>query len=270
MLNNLRIGAKLGLNSIILITAILAISIISIYTLFTIRNDVSTVFDEDYEKVMIISPVFDEIFNIIAVWYATSLTNDPLQIAEYRHSVTTSLEHIDLGVAELEKLVRSPEEIRLLNNFKQATKDFDAFNIKMDGYLAANDKAAFIDFMRDEFKQVSDDYLDVISELEVYNLEKVEALGDNISSFVALTISVLSILILVGLVLSISFGYIITRSITNPITKCMDIAKNLADGNTEIEIEVKSKDEIGMLTQTMKMMVNSIKDMYHDTISLSE
>ena len=266
MIKDLKIGTKLVLNNSILIVIILVVSIMAIFGLFTVRDDVSEVFEVDYAKVMIISPMFDEIFNIIAVWYATALTEDPEKIKEFVKSVDESLVHIENGIIELEKLVSSDAELTILNKFKIATKEFGDVNKRLDRFLVENNKVAFNNFIRDEFKQISDDYLEAISELEVYNLDKVEALGSVISVFVAKRLSLLLTLLVIGLLLSIAFGLIITKMITKPIDVCMDIANNIAKGNTDIEIVVDSKDEIGKLTETMKNMVNSIKNMYEDTI----
>lgn len=58
--------------------------------------------------------------------------------------------------------------------------------------------------------------------------------------------------------------------ISKPISSCVDIADNLAKGNTDIQVEVISKDELGLLVQSMANMVLSLKKMYQDTQYLSE
>ncbi len=64
-------------------------------------------------------------------------------------------------------------------------------------------------------------------------------------------------------VVMVAFGVtaaiVLTRSITGPIRKGVDIADRLAEGDLSVEIEVKGRDETGQLLSAMKNMVERLK-----------
>ncbi len=64
---------------------------------------------------------------------------------------------------------------------------------------------------------------------------------------------------LVALVLGIGAGVYISRSITRPLIKAVDISNSLAKGDLALDIEVTGKDETGQLLASMKNMVDSMR-----------
>jgi methyl-accepting chemotaxis protein len=52
----------------------------------------------------------------------------------------------------------------------------------------------------------------------------------------------------------------ITRSITRPLAKAVDIANNLSDGNLNVKIVVDSRDEVGQLLTAMQNMVAKLSE----------
>jgi len=60
-------------------------------------------------------------------------------------------------------------------------------------------------------------------------------------------------------IISLSFGYIISRSISKPIIKLRDFSKEIGIGNLDINIDIHSKDEVGELATTFRKMTNDLK-----------
>jgi len=64
---------------------------------------------------------------------------------------------------------------------------------------------------------------------------------------------------LVALVLALSSGLFISRSISVPLARLRAAAAKIGEGNLNAEIEVTSKDEIGLLATSFKRMANDLK-----------
>jgi len=63
----------------------------------------------------------------------------------------------------------------------------------------------------------------------------------------------------IGLLIAFVAGYFFSGTITVPLAKLMNKARSIADGDFGQLLEVKSKDEIGRLTQTFNYMASSMK-----------
>ena len=70
--------------------------------------------------------------------------------------------------------------------------------------------------------------------------------------------NVLVIVSVLCLLLAITLGILITRSITNPLQYAVEISNRLGGGDLTMAIEVGSKDETGQLLNAMKNMVTNL------------
>ncbi len=62
-----------------------------------------------------------------------------------------------------------------------------------------------------------------------------------------------------AVILSLIFGYLLSKTITVPIVNLMHKARNIAQGDFTQMAEVKSEDEIGKLTRTFNYMAKELK-----------
>lgn len=88
---------------------------------------------------------------------------------------------------------------------------------------------------------------------------------------VAALSQLLLLLCLVILVLGVAATYFVSAQIANPIKKITGVAKQIADGNFNVSLAVKSKDEIGQLAQAFGLTIDQLVNYqgYIDEISAS-
>ncbi|WP_250680758.1 methyl-accepting chemotaxis protein [Geomonas sp. Red32] len=80
------------------------------------------------------------------------------------------------------------------------------------------------------------------------------------------------VLCLVGLAIlaaSILLSLVISRSVTRPLGRCVEIADRLATGDLTEEIPVTSGDETGMLMASMKNMIENLRRLVQSTVTIS-
>jgi methyl-accepting chemotaxis protein len=89
-------------------------------------------------------------------------------------------------------------------------------------------------------------------------IAKAETTSDSVaskSSFASMTA------ILAGIIISAVCGFLITRSITVPISKCVSFAENIEQGYLYTDERVTQHDETGQLFGTMLKMTDSLRNM---------
>ncbi len=82
-------------------------------------------------------------------------------------------------------------------------------------------------------------------------------------------ITMLLIVALLSIVLGILLGVIITRGIARPLSKGVEFAKAIADGDFSIDIDINQKDEIGDLANAFRGMKETINTVLHEMESLN-
>jgi methyl-accepting chemotaxis protein len=83
----------------------------------------------------------------------------------------------------------------------------------------------------------------------------------------------LSFVFLVLAVLGIVVGYIISRRIAIPITKGVELAREVSKGNLDVELPesyLKKTDEIGDLARALESMIGSLRKIFGDVQNSSE
>jgi len=108
-----------------------------------------------------------------------------------------------------------------------------------------------------KLKQISDQLSsDVPKSLE--SIEMTEVVR-KVRASTESTTRLVSIFTVVALVLALSCGLLISRSISTPLAQLRVAAAKIGKGNLDAEIEVTSKDEIGLLAASFKSMANDLK-----------
>ncbi|WP_319588547.1 methyl-accepting chemotaxis protein [uncultured Desulfobulbus sp.] len=70
--------------------------------------------------------------------------------------------------------------------------------------------------------------------------------------------------LVLGIVLAIVFGFLLTRLITKPLFKGVDLAKAMADGDLTKTMDVDQQDEIGILAKSLNEMAVNLRGMFGD------
>jgi methyl-accepting chemotaxis protein len=74
------------------------------------------------------------------------------------------------------------------------------------------------------------------------------------------TVSIAGVCIAVGILLSLIIAYLLTRSITKPLGRAAKFAKIVAQGDLSATLNVRQEDEVGVLADAMREMVDNLKN----------
>jgi methyl-accepting chemotaxis protein len=73
-----------------------------------------------------------------------------------------------------------------------------------------------------------------------------------------------------GVIISILLGLFISNIIKKPINKLVAVSEQIADGNLDVYIDIKTKDEIGNLAKAFSRMADNVNDVMRDINVSSE
>ncbi|MBL8089359.1 MAG: GAF domain-containing protein [Anaerolineales bacterium] len=68
-------------------------------------------------------------------------------------------------------------------------------------------------------------------------------------------------LMILTALIAILIAFLVTRSITTPITKLVEVANNISHGNLDLQAEVVRQDEIGVLANSFNTMTSRLRDL---------
>jgi methyl-accepting chemotaxis protein len=208
------------------------------------------------------------------------------ELLECFAKVTVMKEIVDLGNATRIAVWKSQAE-RDLKFIRDAQKNFDGIEKKLDAIRSITRKEANlkqIDNIRNAttaYKSATDELTanwTVIEEFAVKRMAIVEAVKEltksthdaglkhteRIAGEAQSKLSFSSMMMISGLaiaiILSAFTAVFITRGITHPLTKAVEISNEMGRGDLTLNIEVDRKDEVGDLLGAMKNMVSNLRD----------
>ncbi len=73
-----------------------------------------------------------------------------------------------------------------------------------------------------------------------------------------------------SILLGVFLGVIITKGITAPLSKGVDFAKAISEGDLSVDIDINQKDEIGILSDALRHMVLKFREIVADVKSASD
>jgi methyl-accepting chemotaxis protein len=175
------------------------------------------------------------------------------KIQTYRDSIGS------LG-KKFENKITSSELRDAWNDFKQAResygKDLDQLILLAKAGKHAEAKALMLGSMettsRDEMKMVANMVNIMKKAAEDKSVQNSDQAGSASSTMI--------IFMIAGVILAIGLGLIISRLISKPVNKVVEIAEKLMKGDTDVSIDVNSQDEIGTLAAAFQALIETMKE----------
>jgi methyl-accepting chemotaxis protein len=250
----LTIGAKLGLGFLIMLLLVAAAGSASIITVRRLA-DLTAVMAQESDEVRRITDIRVSVAEAdVALQRAVAAgTEGEITIARFWQS-----ELQDKVTAYLESKGTGSSEAEMLQRLETAQQAFDE---TFEAYLNLGTLDASLDFQA--FSRRRDlavyPYLSILAEIESEATNRmVEALNEiqrAQSSLFLIMIGFTVIAALLGAGLAVG----ITRSVTRPVRRLVEVADNMSMGDLDMPIEVTSRDEIGELQESIERMRVSLK-----------
>ncbi|HJU99870.1 MAG TPA: methyl-accepting chemotaxis protein [Burkholderiaceae bacterium] len=121
-----------------------------------------------------------------------------------------------------------------------------------------------------EFQSAATEYRKRVAALTAFQGETMERLGEEAASRYAEARQLMFTLAGVALLLAITLGYWITRSVTVPLNQAVATANALARGDLRVRIDASRKDEMGQLLAAMQNMTGKLSGIIGEVRSAAD
>jgi methyl-accepting chemotaxis protein len=163
------------------------------------------------------------------------------------------------ALEKLEKLETEKEGTEIINRFKATIAAARGENIKLAKSLEADNFEEASTLLRDAVNPAVYKFIDMAGEIVKYQQEGIQKKYKEIENEHSNARLILTIFAIVAIILCISVSMVITKSITLPIQRNIEVAKTLAQGNLSVDVTVDRKDEFGDEMNAFKAMVEKWK-----------
>lgn len=213
MLSNLKIGVRLGIGFAATLTLLIVIAFISVSRINTLNTDIQMMTEDRFPKTVQANNIIRAI-NVIARSLRNAYILPGAEQQKAIEAIGPQRKIITENIEKLEATVRSEQGKRLLAKIKEARVAYVAQQDKFLDLLKADKRAEIQSLLTGDLRTTQTAYIAAIDDLITFQREAMEKAGANAKQTAAETISLLQMLGVAAAILTILFGWFITRSVT--------------------------------------------------------
>jgi len=264
MLKDMRIGRRLGLGFGAVLALLIMVAAVGYWNLLATAGIATRILESD-------APLVEKAFRVRA--HALELRRYEKDMflnmgnaereAEYAAKWNDWHHQTEELITEVDRLVTADADREALRVIRQDVATYEeALQKVLSGIRACDFKTP------QEANQAFSNHKDTIRRLEETAMEFAtrhseamhgldRAVADATSHSIWLMVGV----IILGFVASIVIGFLITRSITGPIQKVVEVSEQVAEGDLKVAIEAETRDEAGQMLTSLGRMVATLDRM---------
>ena len=246
MLNNLKIGIRLGIGFAVTLALLITIATVSYRIIGTLDDGIDLMANDRFPKTEQANAVVRAI-NVVArqLRNAALYTGDEQKksveaIPPQRKIIADNLEALD-------KTIKSEKGKEILKKIAAARAAYVADQDKFLELLKAGKNAELPPLMQGSLRKSQSDYIVAVDELIKFQGDAMKKSGKDAGAEAESAQRMIMILGAIASLLTLAFGWFITRSITRPVGEALAVTQRLAEGDLTVTIDDVSKDEIGQM-----------------------
>ncbi|MEQ9724395.1 methyl-accepting chemotaxis protein [Pseudomonas sp. WHRI 8822A] len=163
------------------------------------------------------------------------------------------------AVKNYEKLVASEEERALYMQIVASSQDYARLLDQFEPLMRNGDNAAAVALINTSIRPVTNAMQEQITNLRDYNDRGAEAAGLRASQAYSTGLVLVGALIAIAIAATILLAYLLTRSITVPISEAVQIAQRIAKKDLTEKIVVIGKDEAAAMLSALDQMQGNLR-----------
>ena len=254
MLNNLKIGTRLGIGFAVTLALLITIAILG-YTRLTVLDDSLDIIVDDRAPKVVQANAIVRAINVVA----RNLRNAALYSGAERQRALDGIppqrKIINENLELLEKSIRSEKGKAVLQKIRDTRNAYVADQEKALEFIKADKKDDLVTLMQTGLRKTQAEYIAAVDELIKFQVDVMNKDGKTAGEAAEFAKTLLIVISTIATLLTALFGWFITRSITRPVNEALAVTQRLADGDLTVTITDLSKDEIGQMLSAQQGLI---------------
>ena len=268
MFKNLTIGKKLGVGFGVIIVSIIILGVITLFQLNQIRVNINDI-DERIDKLNNAYIAKDSIKNILATIPDFILSEHAQERENMKKLIDENSAKYKEKLEAIRKITHTEEGKKLLDNIENTIKEAVPYNNKVLELASLGKKDEAKKIYDEQVKPRTVKIFQAFDEEVAFHEKGLNKRMKEVISLIMRQIVIFIIITAIVVALGIFFSTFISRSVRKPVAELKGVLEKVAQGDLSVDIKVESKDEIGMISQSLKDALSSIKSLIAKSKTIS-
>ncbi|MCX7879845.1 MAG: methyl-accepting chemotaxis protein [Ignavibacteria bacterium] len=266
----MKISTKLFFSFGLLVLIVVAFAIFAPIQMSSLSSYLEKVKNENLQKILLLNDIKDNQNIIARALRNIILVEDTIVKNQEWNRVLQSRKNISDALEKLEKSITTDEEKRIFKEITEVRRYYIDGQNKIYEFGRENKIKEAIDFLLGDFREIQNKYFGLVNKYLDEELKHVDETIVASDKLAGISQNIFLIGGLIGIVLGLVFSLVISKNISKPIIKAVDASEKISRGDTNVELETKTKDETALLISSMKKMVETISSMLSDVKMLAK
>ena len=261
MLTNMKIGLRLALAFGIVLALLATLSIIALARTSGMRNDMNEVTG----GIAVESSLADQM-RLAATQQAVRVRNilmvsEPEEMAAENDLLKADIKSYDAAKGKLLKMIALETDARkktILGHIDGTEKEARELSDQVVQMALENHKFPARGLLGEKANPAQARWMAAVDVMVALNEKLTAQAVANAEQAYGNTRDIVLGIAIVALLLASAIGYAVTRSITVPISKAVEVARRVASRDLSVTVDCRSNDETGQLLKALKAMTESL------------
>ncbi|ATG22444.1 methyl-accepting chemotaxis protein [Ralstonia pickettii] len=254
----MKIGVRLGAAFALVVLLLIGTATVGIQHLDDNNTKMSRIVSERYSLIALSNQIKNNGYKANGILSNLLLATSPEQKAKYMNDYAAIRQANGQAYGRLEKLLKTDQGKALFKEQFDARSAYGASVRKFFELVDANKPEDARVLYQGEMSRLQDQYYVLVDKMVDHQAAEMERdVGEAAEQGASAKIQMI-VLGVVAALLAIATGGFITRTITRPINRAVQLAEAVAQGNLTHHLEVDTRDEIGRLLGALKHMTENL------------
>ncbi|HEX8324051.1 MAG TPA: ATP-binding protein [Tepidisphaeraceae bacterium] len=249
------IGQKIALGFGGLLIILLAIGTLSVVRLNTYSRTLERIFRENYDSISYTQGMRDTLRRLENL--ATDVTDPGRPVEDTQRDAPALLARFDADLRREADNVTLAGEQAMVDELAVAWHDYRDAHTRL---RASTDPTVRHDLLRDRLRPAGNRIEDLAAGIAELNLQNIVSVDGQVRQTAVRAKQTLYALVGVGVLLAVVFTLVISRSILGPLRSLTKSAREIEQGNLDLVVKVRGRDEVGQLAEAFNAMATKLRE----------
>ncbi|APF21201.1 methyl-accepting chemotaxis protein [Clostridium butyricum] len=255
-LNSLNVKNKLRYGFAAVISLFTIIIIVSICGINSVRNNFGEFYNSSYHVLKVSMKMRESIKSVDGNFFRACTSNidkvdDYIELSEKQAQEVVSL----LDVLKAKYI----SKLGLMEKFNEIIAEIVPIREEMLSQLKARDQKGALEIYINKYQPLLNQETDILQQIEVEVSDLADSNYLNSDRNTKIICGVIILVLIITIIMSVYISKIITVSVVNPVQQILNASEQISKGNLDVDIEYNSKDELGLLAESMKETIAVLK-----------
>jgi methyl-accepting chemotaxis protein len=198
------------------------------------------------------------------------LSDNQEQMTEYKDQIDKDIDLLRRDLQELKSQAPGSSVLNHLSSFERNFNEYTSLNRQVVEKVLENGNNKAFALYENEAQPLYEEISDILAQIVEKNNEQLDADAQESDQNYNEARNGMAIVTAVSLLIALLVAYILTTNINKSLKETNQVVKSISEGDLTVKAQIKSKDEIGQLMESINDMITRLKDIVQSIRSGSD